>query len=59
MKSGLRSSQDNARSARKAERRRYEAPRLQRYGSVGKLTATGGSTQVDFVILRRTRMPCL
>lgn len=35
------------------ERRAYEAPQLSEYGSVAKLTQTGGMTSYDFIIFRR------
>lgn len=35
------------------ERQAYEAPKLSEYGSVARLTQTGGMTTYDFIILRR------
>lgn len=37
----------------KPERRVYETPQLSEYGSVAKLTQTGGMTSYDFIIFRR------
>jgi hypothetical protein len=37
-------------------RRRYETPRLVDYGSVGKLTESGGITTKD---TSKTKRPCL
>jgi hypothetical protein len=37
----------------KPEGRVYEAPQLSEYGSVAKLTQTGGMTSYDFIIFRR------
>lgn len=34
-------------------RQTYETPQLNEYGSVAKLTQTGGMTSYDFIILRR------
>jgi hypothetical protein len=38
---------------RQTPRRRYEAPRLVEYGSVGKLTQTGGQTTKDTGNMKR------
>jgi hypothetical protein len=37
-------------------RRRYAAPELVEYGTVAKLTQTGGRTTVDFLFNLRRRM---
>lgn len=37
----------------RSARRRYEPPRLVEYGSVGKLTQTGGNTTKDTGAMKR------